>query len=51
MTTINSNIVIEKLFDESKTALNNEYQSFITKIKEDLNKSRQQALYNIKRIY
>lgn len=47
--TINSE-VIEKLFEESKTKLKDEYENFIAKIKEDLTKSRQQALYKIKRI-
>ena len=42
--------VIEKLFEDSKTTLTDEYESFIAKIKEDLTKSRQQALYKIKRI-
>jgi hypothetical protein len=51
MTTITSNIIIERLFEESKTALTNEYEGFQAKIKEDLNKLRQQALYKIKRIY
>ncbi|MGZ5485069.1 MAG: hypothetical protein ACXW0J_03825 [Nitrososphaeraceae archaeon] len=47
--TINSE-VIEKLFEDSKISLKDEYESFIGKIKEDLTKSRQQALYKIKRI-
>lgn len=42
--------LIEKLFDDSKNKLNEEYQSFIVKIKEDLIKLRQQTLYKIKRI-
>ena len=42
--------VIEKLFEDSKTKLKEEYQSFIAKIKEDLSKSRQQTLYKIKKI-
>jgi hypothetical protein len=41
---------IEKLFEDSKTKLKEEYQSFIVKIKEDLSKLRQQTLYKIKRI-
>ena len=41
---------IEKLFEDSKISLKDEYESFIAKIKEDLTKSRQQALYKIKRI-
>ncbi len=47
--TINSE-VIDKLFVDSKMSLKDEYDSFIAKIKEDLTKSRQQALYKIKRI-
>ena len=42
--------VIEKLFEDSKSILKEEYESFITKIKEDLTKTRQQTLYKIKRI-
>jgi hypothetical protein len=41
---------IEKLFEDSKSKLKEEYQSFIAKIKEDLTKLRQQTLYKIKRI-
>jgi hypothetical protein len=47
--TINTEL-IEKLFEDSKTKLKEEYQSFIAKVKEDLSKSRQQTLYKIKRI-
>ncbi len=47
--TINHDI-IEKLFYESKNKLKDEYEDFIAKIKEDLNKTRQQALYKIKKI-
>ncbi|MDW3627172.1 MAG: hypothetical protein QOK72_11055 [Nitrososphaeraceae archaeon] len=47
--TINTEL-IEKLFEDSKTNLKEEYQSFIAKIKEDLSKSRQQTLYKIKKI-
>ena len=42
--------VIEKLFEDSKLQLKEEHESFITKIKEDLTKTRQQTLYKIKRI-
>lgn len=41
--------LIEKLFEDSKSKLKEEYESFITKIKEDLIKTRQQTLYKIKR--
>ena len=44
------NGVIEKLFEDSKSIIKKEYESFITKIKEDLTKTRQQTLYKIKRI-
>ena len=47
--TINTEL-IEKLFEDSKTKLKEEYQSFIAKIKEDLSKSKQQTLYKIKKI-
>ena len=47
--TINTEL-IEKLFEDSKTKLKEEYESFIAKIKEDLSNSRQQTLYKIKKI-
>jgi hypothetical protein len=47
--TINTEL-IEKLFEDSKTKLKEEYQSFIAKVKDDLSKSRQQTLYKIKKI-
>jgi hypothetical protein len=47
--TINHDI-IEKLYNDSRNKLKDEYEGFITKIKEDLNKTRQQALYKIKKI-
>jgi translation elongation factor EF-Ts len=37
--TTNSEL-IEKLFEDSKNKIKEEYQTFIAKIKEDLNKSR-----------
>lgn len=40
----------EKFFEESKTKLKNEYDSMIIKIKEDLNKSKQQAISKVKKI-
>ncbi|HYZ95003.1 MAG TPA: hypothetical protein VE524_00135 [Nitrososphaeraceae archaeon] len=42
--------LIEKLFEESKTKLKNEYDSMIIKIKEDLNNSKQQAISKVKKI-
>jgi hypothetical protein len=42
--------IIEKLFEDSKTKLKNEYDNMIIKIKEDLNKSKQQAISKIKKI-
>jgi hypothetical protein len=47
--TINTEL-IEKLFEDSKTKLKEDYQSFIAKVKEYLSKSRQQTLYKIKKI-
>ena len=47
--TINTEL-IEKLFEDSKSKIKEEYQTFIAKIKEDLSKSRQQTLYKIKKI-
>ena len=41
--------MIEKLFEESKTKLKNEYDSMIIKIKEDLNNSKQQAISKVKK--
>jgi hypothetical protein len=46
--TINSQ-KIEKLFEDSKDKFKEEYESFIVKIKEDLNNLRQQTLYKIKK--
>ena len=42
--------VIESLFEDSKNTLKNEYDSMIVKIKEDLNKSKQQALSKLKKL-
>jgi hypothetical protein len=42
--------IIERLFEDSKNTLKNEYDSMIVKIKEDLNKSRQQALSKLKKL-
>ena len=42
--------MIEKLFEESKTKLKNEYDNMIIKIKEDLNNSKQQAISKVKKI-
>lgn len=47
--TINHDI-IENLYNDSKNKLKDEYEDFIAKIKEDLYKTRQQALYKIKKI-
>ena len=43
--------VIESLFEDSKNTLKNEYDSMIVKIKEDLNKSKQQALSKLKKLW
>jgi hypothetical protein len=42
--------IIERLFEDSKNTLKNEYNSMIVKIKEDLNKSKQQALSKLKKL-
>jgi hypothetical protein len=42
--------IIERLFEDSKNTLKNEYDSMIVKIKEDLNKSKQQALSKLKKL-
>jgi hypothetical protein len=47
--TINTEL-IEKLFEDSNTKLKEEYQIFISKVKDYLSKSRQQTLYKIKKI-
>jgi hypothetical protein len=40
---------IEKLFEDSKAKLKEEYESSIVKIKEDLKNLRQHTLYEIKK--
>ena len=42
--------IIERLFEDSKTKLKNEYNNMIIRIKEDLNKSKQHAISKIKKI-
>jgi hypothetical protein len=42
--------IIENLFEDSKTILKNEHNNMINKIKEDLNKSKQQAIMKLKRL-
>jgi hypothetical protein len=42
--------IIEDLFEDSKNTLKTEYDSMIVKIKEDLNKSKQQAIHKLKKI-
>lgn len=42
--------IIEKLFEDSKTILKNEHDKIINKIKEDLNKSKQQAIMKLKKL-
>jgi hypothetical protein len=49
-TTTENKEVIEDLFEDSKNTLKNEYNSMIVKIKEDLNKSKQQALSKLKKL-
>jgi hypothetical protein len=48
-TTTENKEVIEDLFEDSKNTLKNEYDSMVVKIKEDLNKSKQQALNKLKK--
>ena len=43
--------VIESLFEDSKNTLKNEYDIMVVKIKEDLNKSKQQALSKLKKLW
>lgn len=49
-TTTKNKEIIERLFEDSKNTLKNEYDSMIVKIKEDLNKSKQQALSKLKKL-
>jgi outer membrane protein OmpA-like peptidoglycan-associated protein len=42
--------IIEKLFEDAKTTLKNEHDNMINKIKEDLNKSKQQAIIKLKKL-
>ena len=48
--TIKNKEIIENLFEDSKTILKNEHDNMINKIKEDLNKSKQQAIMKLKRL-
>jgi hypothetical protein len=41
--------IIERLFEDSKNTLKNEYDTMIIKIKEDLNKSKHQAINKLKK--
>jgi hypothetical protein len=49
-TTTKKKEIIEKIFEDSKNTLKKEYDSMIVKIKEDLNKSKQQALTKLKKL-
>jgi hypothetical protein len=49
-TTTKNKEIIERLFEDSKNTLKNEYDSMIVKIKEDLNKSKQRALSKLKKL-
>ena len=49
-TTTKNKEIIERLFEDSKNNLKNEYDNMIVKIKEDLNKSKQQALHKLKKL-
>lgn len=50
-TTTENKEVIEDLFEDSKNTLKNEYDSMVVKLKEDLNKSKQQVLSKIKKLW
>lgn len=49
-TSTKNKAVIESLFEDSKNTLKNEYDSMVVKLKEDLNKSKQQVLTKIKKL-
>ena len=49
-TTKNNKEIIERLFEDSKNNFKNEYDNMIVKIKEDLNKSKQQALHKLRKL-
>lgn len=49
-TSTKNKAVIESLFEDSKNTLKNEYDSMVVKLKEDLNKSKQQVLSKIKKL-
>ncbi|HET8857785.1 MAG TPA: hypothetical protein VFM28_09695 [Nitrososphaeraceae archaeon] len=49
-TSTKNKAVIESLFEDSKNTLKNEYDSMVIKLKEDLNKSKQQVLTKIKKL-
>jgi hypothetical protein len=49
-TSTKNKAVIENLFEDSKNTLKNEYDSMVVKLKEDLNKSKQQVLSKIKKL-
>lgn len=49
-TSTKNKAVIESLFEDSKNTLKNEYDSMVIKLKEDLNKSKQQVLSKIKKL-
>jgi D-arabinose 5-phosphate isomerase GutQ len=49
-TSTKNKALIESLFEDSKNTLKNEYDSMVVKLKEDLNKSKQQVLTKIKKL-
>ena len=49
-TTTKNKEIIERLFEDSKNNFKNEYDNMIVKIKEDLNKSKQQALHKLRKL-
>ena len=49
-TTTKNKEIVEKLFEDSKNTLKKEHDDMINKIKQDLNKAKQQALTRLKKI-
>jgi hypothetical protein len=42
--------MIDRLFEDSKSIIKNEYDNIIIKIKEDLDKSKQRAISKLKKL-
>lgn len=43
--------LIDQLFEDSKNTLKNEYDNIVTKLKEDLDKSKQLAINKLKKLW